>query len=136
MLEQFVKTIVQDLEMEEIPQKEAGNVYQLQLNLQMTITLQELDPGLSLWSRIGPCPTAKREDLFIFLMKANFLGQGTGGSTIALDENENFLTLSSVLPYDMNYKMFKDSLEDFANYLDYWREELIRHKKAAEENLL
>jgi len=136
LLEQFLKTIVQDLEMEEIPQKEAGNVYQLQLNPQMTVTLQELDPGLSLWSRIGPCPAAKREELFIFLMKANFLGQGTGGSSIALDENENFLTLSSVLPYDMNYKMFKDSLEDFANYLDYWREELIRHKKAAEENLL
>ena len=34
----------------------------------------------------------------------------------------------------MNYKMFKDALEDFANYLDYWREELIRHKKAAEES--
>ena len=65
-------------------------------------------------------------------MKANFLGQGTGDATIGLDENENFLTLSLVLPYDMNYKMFKDALEDFVNYLDYWKEELIRHKKAAE----
>jgi hypothetical protein len=136
LLEQFLSTLVQDLELGETPKKEEGNVFQLALNPVIVVNLQELDPGISFWSRIGVCPIAKREDLFILLMKANFLGQGTGGSTIALDENENFLTLSSILPYDMNYKMFKDALEDFANYLDYWREELIRHKKAAEENLL
>lgn len=135
MLEQFIQTIVQDLEIPELPEKGDGNVYQLHLNSQTAITLQEQEESISLWSRIGPCPVSKKEELFILLMKANFLGQGTGGATIALDENENYLTLSSVLPYDMNYKMFKDALEDFANYLDYWKEELIRHKKAAEENL-
>jgi hypothetical protein len=36
----------------------------------------------------------------------------------------------------MSYKTFKDALEDFANHLDYWREELLLHKKMAEENLL
>ncbi|MBS0605020.1 MAG: type III secretion system chaperone [Verrucomicrobia bacterium] len=136
MLEPFINTIVADLELGPPPQKEEGNVYKLNLNPQISIVIKELDPGVSFWGRIGPCPTIKKEELFILLMKANFLGQGTGGAAIALDENENFLTLSSVLPYDMNYKMFKDALEDFANFLDYWREELIRHKKAAEENIL
>ena len=134
MLEQHLKTLSEELELGAVPEKEAGNIYQLQLNSQIKITLQEMDPGISFWSRIGPCPLVKKEDLFILLMKANFLGQGTGGACIGLDENENFLTLSSILPYDMNYKLFKDALEDFANYLDYWREELIRHKQAAEEN--
>jgi hypothetical protein len=136
LLEQLLKTLVEELELEEIPKKEEGNVYLLPLNPQLSVTLQQLDPGLSFWARIGPCPIVKREELFILLMKANFLGQGTGGASIGLDENENFLTLSSVLPYDMNYKMFKDALEDFTNYLDYWREELIRHKKIAEQNIL
>ncbi len=133
MLESFLQTIVADLELEALPIKEKDNVYPLQINPQTTITLKELEPGISFWSQIGPCPTLKREELFTLLMKANFLGQGTGGSVIALDESENFLTLSSVLPYDMNYKMFKDALEDFVNYLDYWREEVIRHKKNAED---
>ncbi len=89
-----------------------------------------------MWGKIGPCPTLKKEDLFIYLMKANFLGQGTGGSAIGLDQDENFLTLSLVLPYDMNYIMFRDALEDFANYIDYWKAELIRHTKAAEQQIL
>ncbi len=136
MLEQLLTTLVQDLEIEELPKKEEGGLYHLQINPEMTITVRELDPGISFFSRIGPCPDVKKEELFITLMKANFLGQGTGGAAIAMDENEKDLTLSSVLPYDMNYKMFKDALEDFANYLDYYREELIAHQAAAENNLL
>ncbi len=131
-----MKTFAEEMEFEQLPQKEEGNVYHVSLNPQLTIRMQQLDPGLSFWARIGPCPTVKREELFMYLMKANFLGQGTGGSSLALDENENFLTLSLVLPYDMNYKMFKDAVEDFANYLDYWREELTRHKKAVEDSIL
>jgi hypothetical protein len=134
MLEQLIHTLADELEFEETPKKEEGNIYHVSLNPQLSVRMQQLDLGISFWARIDACPTVKREDLFILLMKANFLGQGTGGSTIALDESENFLTLSSIFPYDMNYKMFKDALEDFANYLDYWKEELVRHK--AEESTL
>jgi hypothetical protein len=136
LLEIFLKTLTEELELEEIPEKQSDKTCLLQLNSQLSLSLKELDPGVSFFGRIGPCPLIKREELFILLMKANFLGQGTGGSTIALDENENFLTLSFVLPYEINYKMFKDALEDFVNYLDYWKEELIRHKKMAEESIL
>lgn len=136
MLEQLIQTLAEELEFEEIPKKEEGNTYHVPVNPELIVRVQPLDPGLSFWAKIGPCPIVKREELFILLMKANFLGQGTGGSSIALDENENFLTLSLVLPYDMNYKMFKDTFEDFANYLDYWKEELIRYKKVAEASIL
>lgn len=127
MLEPLIQKFVEELELGEMPQKQEGNLYELAINPEMTIQLRELDPGVSFWGKIGPCPEAKKEDLYILLMKANFLGQGTGGAAIGMDENENFLTLSSVLPYDMNYKTLKDALEDFANYLDYWRVELQRN---------
>ncbi len=136
MLEQFLQTLFQDLEMEELPKKEEGGVYPLALNPQVTIAIRELNPGMSFFSRIGPCPEVKREELFIALMKANFLGQGTGGAAIAMDETQNYLTLSSVLPYDMSYRMFRDALEDFTNYLYFYREELIAHQKAAENHSL
>lgn len=136
MIEQHLKTLCEDLEIESVPQKEKGDIYTFPLNPQVTIAIHELDPGLAFSGKIGACPTKKKEELFIQLMKANFLGQGTGGAAIALDESENFLTLSSVLPYDMNYKMFKDALEDFANHLDYWKEEVVKHQKLAEESIL
>ena len=129
LLAQLIQKLSEELEFEEAPHPEEGSVYHVPVHAELTVRIQELDPGISFWARIGPCPLDRREELFILLMKANLLGQGTGNSTIGLDENENFLTLSSILPYDMNYKAFKDALEDFTNYREYWKNELIRHKE-------
>jgi hypothetical protein len=136
MLEVLLKTLKEELNLAELPKKDAHQLYAFSLNSEMQIKVKELDPGLVLLGVIGLCPQVKKEELFIHLMKANFLGQGTGGASLALDESENSLTLSHIFPYDMNYKMFRDALEDFANYIDYWKAELVRHVKAAEEGML
>ena len=133
MLESFLQTVVEELDLGEVPKKEESGFYSFKLNAQTSIAMQKRDPGFFFRSNIGLCPTNRREDLFILLMKANFLCQGTGKAVIGMDENEKFLTLSLVLPYDMNYKSFKEALEDFANYLDYWKAELVRH--ASEEHI-
>ena len=57
-------------------------------------------------------------------MKANLLGQGTGGAAIGIDPSEKFFTLSEVLEFEVNYKTFHEKLEDFLNYIDYWKEEV------------
>ncbi len=136
MLERLLQTLVDEMELDEMPTKDDQAAYLLKLSDSMHVSIKALDPGLFFHAPLSPLQIPKREELLIHLMKANFLGQGTGGSSIALDENEKFLTLSLVLPYDMNYKTFKDALEDFTNYVDYWREELIRFKKASEEGVL
>jgi hypothetical protein len=133
-LEELLQKLIDEMELPEAPTKDDQGTYLLKLSPDMQVSLKELDPGTFFYAPLIPLQLPKREELMIYLMKANFLGQGTGGSTIGLDENEKFLTLSLVLPYDMNYKIFKDSLEDFTNYVDYWREELIRFKKASEES--
>ena len=86
------------------------------------------------YSNITACPTEKRELIFTHLMKANLLGDGTGGATIGLDNDEKFLTLSYVMPYESNYENFKEQLEDFVNYLLFWEEEI--KKLSLEKNLL
>ncbi len=136
MLEQHLKRLFEDLELSATPMKGEGDVYTVSLNDALKVEIKELDPGLSFYTVLGTIPDAKKEELFIYLMKANFLGQGTGGGTIALDEEEKFLTLSLVLPYDMNYKTFKEALEDFVNYAEYWKQELLRHQKASEDSIL
>ncbi len=130
MLEQFLKRLIEELGLQPPPPKDEKQMVNLSLNPDIAISMKALDPGFFLFSEIGACPQERREELFILLMKANFLGQGTGGSAIALDQEENILTLSHTAAYDMNYEAFKHTIEDFANFITYWREALIQHKTA------
>lgn len=135
-LEELVKQLIQELELDSTPVKnEREKTVHVPLNKELTLSIKDLDPGFFFSSILGPCPTEKREDLYILLMKANYLGLGTGGSAIGLDGEEKFLTLSLALPYEMNFKLFKETVEDFANYVDYWKEELLRHQKAAQQSI-
>ncbi len=93
------------------------------------IALKDLDPGLSMHANICEIPKKKKEELFIYLMRANLLGQGTAMNRIGMDANEKFLTLSLGLPYELNYQSFKETVEDFVNYLIYWREEVAKFER-------
>ena len=136
MIEKYLQHLASDLEREPFGQKNDRGFFQLALSKDWVLELPELDPGLLIHSLICPCPLMHRESLFIYLMKANFLGLATGGAAIGMDKEEKYLTLSRVIPYDMNYKSFKEIIEDFTNYLDLWQQEVQRHQKAAEEGTL
>lgn len=136
MLEKHLEQLRADLELEAVGQKDKNGFYPLQLPPDTALSLKELDPGIYLTSPLILCPADKKESLFIHLMKANFLGMGTGEAVIGLDNEEKFLTLSRTIPYDINYKSFKEAIEDFVNYLDFWQQEVKRHQKAAEEGIL
>src|SRR5690242_15272752 len=131
MLERLLQALLTELKLEGPLQQDKEQFFVFALNPQTEVKIKALDPGVLLFGQIGPCPEMKKEELFSHLMKANFLGQGTGGGCIGLDESGNILTLSSVVPYDMNFKMFRDAVEDFVNYIDYWKAELIRHKETS-----
>lgn len=135
MLEQHLHKLNEELQLDPLPPKDEQDMFRLAINPKITLTFKELEPGFFLTEKIAECPKEKREELFILLSRANFLGQGTGGSSISLDNDEKFLTLSLYLPYDMNYKAFKETVEDFVNYIDYWREELIRHEQTSKSIL-
>lgn len=133
MLRDFLVEICKELAI--VPPKlNEQKIYPFRLTKEAEIELKDLDPGVSLQAKICPCPEKKREDLFIYLMRANLLGQGTGGGRIGIDSDEKFLTLSLGLPYEINYKIFKDTLEDFANYLAFWRDEVAKFER--EETIL
>ena len=104
--------------------------------LGFNLFIKDLDPGALFKANICACPQKKRETLLIKLMQANLIGQGTGGAVIGLDKQEKFLTLSLALAYELNYRAFKESLEDFINYLVFWNEEVIKLQKEAEGTFL
>ncbi len=137
MLEEHLHQLASDLEMDSNFRKdETTSLYHLFLPPDMQIVCKDLDPGLYLSAHVGPLPARKKEEAFLYFMKANFLGQGTGGRVLGLDSEEKFLTLVHKIPYDMNYKAFKEQVEEFANYLGYWRSELNRLQKEAQEELM
>lgn len=93
------------------------------------ISVKELDRGLRFFARFKVLPEKKQESLFAFLMRANFLGQGTGGSAIGIDKEEKHLTLSLDLPYEVNYEIVREKLEDYINFMDYWADEVEKFVK-------
>ncbi len=126
-IEQFIEQVCAELELD-LPKSEQKNVFSFQLRSDISVEIRYLHPGFSLFAMISPCPHVRKEDLFMELMRANHLGQLTGANRIGLSPDEKFLTLSSAMPYEVNYRTFRDSLEDFVNFLVYWREEIKKHE--------
>ncbi len=58
------------------------------------------------------------------LMSANLLYQKTGKGVIGMDFKGNFLLLSVAVPYEVNEKEFHEELEEFVNYVIFWRKEI------------
>jgi hypothetical protein len=129
MLQDFLQKLCGELAISPVPKLNEKKFYSFRISEEIEAQLRDLDPGVSMTARIASCPSARREDLFIFLMRANLLGQGTGGARIGMEGGDKFLTLSLGLPYEMNYQTFRETLEDFINYLIYWREEVAKFEK-------
>jgi hypothetical protein len=124
MLENFLHTICNELSISSDFIQIKDHLYHLSINKEITASFSDLHPGIAMSCPLGNVPTTKKEELFIYLSRANLLGQGTGGSRIGLDPSEKLLTLFLGLPYEMNYSSFKQKFEDFINYVLYWREEI------------
>lgn len=127
-LKELLKQLCTELNLD-CPPFDREKSTKLSINSDLSLHLHDLSPGFSLHAQIAPIVLKKREDLYIYLMRANFLGQGTGGSRIGMDADENFLTLSHGFAYEMDYQTFKESVEDFVNYILYWREETAKLKE-------
>ena len=83
---------------------------------------KELQTGFTCKSLIAEIPKENPlEDLYILLMRANFLGQGTKNGAIAIDENVKNIIFTMSVPEDLQYRLFKDKVEEFVNYLNYWK---------------
>ncbi len=124
-LKEMIQRLASELGVDS-PKADSQKAYVVAINPKLAVNVRDLAPGFALYSLVAPCPVRKREEFFIYLMRANFLGQGTGSARIGLDADEKVLTLSVGFPYEMNYQHFKESVEDFVNYVVYWRNEIAR----------
>lgn len=133
MLVELLNTLQRELDLVS-PQEVEEKIYSIEIAPDLIITATDLEPGVSLFGKLGLLQKEKREELFSYLMRANLLHQGTGDCFIGLDTDEKFLTLSSIFPYEIDYKEFKEVLEDFVNYLIYWRKEIAKKYQETVDN--
>ncbi len=134
-VEQLLDTLVTHLNLSPSAlEKDSSGYYKVSLNANTAVTLNSQDDHIFLSTKIGPLPKLQNKELlFIYLMQANLIGQGTGGAAIGIDPSEKFFTMSSSLKGDVNFKVFKEGLEDLINYTDYWREEINRFANESSE---
>lgn len=129
MLQQYIQHLCSDLELEE--SKPVGNTqnYVLNLNARLHLQFSLLGETIYIQGNVCPCPKEKREEIFIYLMRANLLGQGTGSAVLSIDEKETNIRLNKALPPSIDYSSFKYAVEEFVNYMDYWKEEVEKLQK-------
>src|SRR3972149_5706175 len=113
MLKELMQRLLTDLGKEKNLQiiEEKGGV-PLRFVPDLVISLVELNPGLLMMGTLPPPMKTNREALFSFLMQANFLFQGTERFALGLDADGKFLTLSTWIPYEIDYTGFKNILEE------------------------
>jgi len=90
------------------------------------IFLRDLVPGVYLKSIIGAVPGGNQEELFSYLMRANYLSQGTGQSVLGVDDEGKNFQLLLHYGHDLNFRIFKLLIEDFVNYAEYWSDEIAK----------
>lgn len=126
MIVNFLNRLADELKLPHVGKLKEKQTFLFEFAKSVAITVKDLDPGMSLTAPIIDCPKIKKEELFIQLMKANLLGQGTGNTRIGMDSEEKTLTLSLGIPYELSYPEFREHVENFINYLIYWREEITK----------
>jgi len=102
-------------------EKDGEGFYQLMIDPQTPLAIKELPKGFVCRSDVAALTTQDLEDLLALLMRANYLGQGTKGGVLALNETAQAIVFFTSMLQEYNYKEFKDKIEECVNYLNYWK---------------
>ncbi|MGL4348906.1 MAG: type III secretion system chaperone [Chlamydiales bacterium] len=136
MLEELIHNLLKDIELDIEPSKMDPMGYKLDFAPDLSITVKATDPGYYIQTSIDRVPEYEVEILFITLMEANLFGQGTGRGVLGISLDGDLVLFSKKILQDLNYQDFKEKIEEFVNYVEFWRIEIKEHmeKKKRPEN--
>jgi hypothetical protein len=127
MLKQLVEQISPFLGFERPPPLEEDGSFTFLLEPNLRISLRENEEsGITFLTKIAPLPQKGSEEYLQRMMEANLLGKETGRAMLGLDQAGKEITFTLFLPSTLSYKEFHDSMEDFTNYAEVWREETLQ----------
>lgn len=123
MLERYIQALCKELELEGSLATQVPGVYNLPLDEDISILMTDKAPGMNIHCNLCSVPQSQSEEFFGRLMLGNLFGQGTKGAVLALNDEGNKVILHQDIMHHIEYKEFRDILEDFINSVDYWRTE-------------
>lgn len=130
MLDRYMNQFSQELEMQDsITSPEVGH-YLLQFDNEVNLEVFQTSEGNYVFKGvIGACPTQRPGEFLAKIMQANLFGRGTREASIGLNEQENVLTLSLEVGYNLPYHEWKNRIEDAISVINYWRKEAENYQQ-------
>jgi len=123
-----MKTLQEDFELAAPFKKDSSGAYVFLIDEGVKMRIHALPKGFNFTCDVVDCPGGKEEDFFTQALLGNLFGKGTRGSILGLDEAGTMLTLSREVEEEVDYKEFKNLVEDFINTVDMWRSEASAFK--------
>ncbi len=125
MLENFMQQLAKEFEISGDFATGVPGMYAINLDGNVLIEIAQIPQGFTLNCKVCNCPKSKEEAFYTQAMLANLFGQGTRGAVLGINEEGTLVTLAKLVDYTIDYKEFRDIIEDFINCVDYWKEEAI-----------
>lgn len=122
MIDYLMKQLCQELQISPPLKPEKAGKYVVpfeKYNLNVTAMPME---GVMLTADLGPIPQNRDEEFFESMLSANLFGEFTSGAVLGLTE-DSLITLNHVVQQRLDYRAFRNLVEDFLNTADYWFEE-------------
>lgn len=124
MLDTFMRRLSKEVEADPPMEPSLPGVYEYWIEPDLLLIIKANQPqGFMLSSTLGPYPKNKEEEFFIAMMTGNLFGKETFGATLGLDEDGQRMVLSRVVESRIDYREFKEILEDFVHIMTFWRKE-------------
>lgn len=131
MIQAFMDKLAKEMDVDTSFETSIQGVYTLPIDENIHIKITEVPPGFSLQCQICHCPSKGEEIFFTSLLLGNLFGKATQGAVLGLSEDGKLVMLLMDIDYTVEYKEFRDKLEDFINAIDFWREEANTAEKNA-----
>lgn len=125
MLDDCMEKLKKEMELTQSLNTDVPGTYSLPLDEGLSIGITSMGSGCVFTCNIIACPKQGEEEFYTLALLGDLFGQGTGGATLGLNEDGSLLTLSRGIDYNIEYKDFKDVLEEFINSVDFWRQEVL-----------
>lgn len=127
MLEKFMPQLIKDFELEDTNLASGvPGVYSIPLEEDLSVVLSAIPDGFIIKCNVASVPSTQEEKFYTRAMLGNLFGQGTrGNAIIGLTPDGSKVTLSLVIDRPIDYKEFRELLEDFLNAVDFWRDEAL-----------
>lgn len=115
---------------------DADGAYHFEIDGMPVSLLEVAETGeLLTWADVGELPSEGRERFCMELMKAMFMGEGTGGATFSIARDSGRLCLHRVDALAaLDFDSFRTKFERFVNILEEWRTMLADFREVAPEH--